>query len=180
MTILSTARLRLIPFDDSHLEGLNALNSDPQVMRYLTGKPETREETMAGIERVKARWAEWGYSWWSFFEHDSGELIGAGCIQHLGRDKENPLEIGWRLRQDRWHRGLASEAAVTMASFAFETLSTPLLTSVCHPDNAPSARVMQRLGMRYRGIERWYDMDAITYEMTQAEWRARPTGEAPH
>jgi RimJ/RimL family protein N-acetyltransferase len=173
MTILSTARLRLIPFDDSHLDGLNALNSDPEVMRYLTGKPETREETMAVIERVKARWAEWGYSWWSFFEQESGEIIGAGCIQHLARDKANPLEIGWRLRQDRWHRGLASEAATTMASFAFDTLNTPLLTSVCHTGNAASANVMQRLGMRYRGIERWYDMDTLAYEMTQAEWRAR-------
>ena len=180
MTILSTARLRLVPFDDSHLDGLNALNGDPEVVRYLSGKPETREETLAAIQRVKARWAEWGYSWWSFFEHGSGEIIGAGCIQHIGRDAANPLEIGWRLRQDRWHRGLASEAAVTMASFAFDTLNGPLLTSVCHPDNTPSARVMQRLGMRYRGIERWYDMDAVTYEMTQAEWRARATGQTPN
>jgi RimJ/RimL family protein N-acetyltransferase len=175
MTILSTARLRLVPFDDSHLDGLNALNGDPEVMRYLTGKPETREETIAVIERVKARWAEWGYSWWSFFEHDSGELIGAGCIQHLGRDKANPLEIGWRLRQDRWHRGLASESALAMAGFAFDTLNTPQLASVCHVDNAASAKVMRRLGMRYRGIERWYDMDVLAYEMTRAEWQARTT-----
>jgi RimJ/RimL family protein N-acetyltransferase len=166
-------RLRLVPFDESHLDGLNELNSDPEVMRYLGGRPETREETMQAIQRVKARWAEWGYSWWSFFEHDGGALIGAGCIQHLGRDKTNPLEIGWRLKRDRWHRGLASEAAETMAGFAFDTLGTPLLTSVCHVDNAASAKVMQRLGMRRRGVERWYDMDALAYEMTQAEWQAR-------
>lgn len=173
MTILTTARLRLVPFDESHLDGLNELNSDPEVMRYLGGQPETRDQTMEAIQRVKTRWAEWGYSWWSFFEQEGGALIGAGCIQHLGRDKANPLEIGWRLRKDRWHKGLASEAAETMAGFAFDTLDTPLLTSVCHVDNAASATVMQRLGMRYRGTERWYDMDALAYEMTQAEWRAR-------
>ena len=32
---------------------------------------------------MKARWAQWGFSWWSFFEHTSGDLIGAGCIQVL-------------------------------------------------------------------------------------------------
>jgi RimJ/RimL family protein N-acetyltransferase len=173
MTILTTERLRLEPFADEHLAALNALGSDIEVMRYIGGRTETLEDTRAVIERVKARWAEWGYSWWAFFEHGSGELVGAGCIQHLGRDKANPLEIGWRLRKDRWHRGLASEAAETMAGFAFDTLDTPLLTSVCHVDNAASAKVMQRRGMRRRGVERWYDLDALAYEMTQAEWRAR-------
>ncbi len=173
MTILSTARLRLEPFDDAHLDGLYELNSDPVVMRYLTGKPETLEETRAVIARVKARWAEWGYSWWAFIEHDRGQIVGAGCIQHLGRDAANPLEIGWRLRQDRWGQGLASEAAQTMAGWAFDHLKTPLLTSVCHTDNIASAKVMQRLGMRYRGVERWYDMDMSVYEITQSEWQAR-------
>lgn len=175
LTILTTARLRLVPFADEHLDGLHALNSDPAVMRYLTGRPETRAETMAGIERVKARWAEWGYSWWSFFElapdGSSGALIGAGCIQHLGKDRALPLEIGWRLRRDRWGRGYASEAARRMAAFAFDELGAPLLRAVCDPENRASARVMERLGMGYCGIERWYDSDNAAYEITAARWR---------
>lgn len=173
MTILNTPRLRLEPFADSHFDGLFAMNSDPAVMRYITGRPDTPEDTWAMIERVKARWAEWGYSWWSFFEHDGGALVGAGCIQHLGRDVTHPHEIGWRLRQDRWHRGLASEAARAMAAFAFETLAAPQLCAVCDPENSDSSRVMQRLGMHYRGIERWYDADCALYAMTQEDWLAR-------
>jgi RimJ/RimL family protein N-acetyltransferase len=42
MTILTTERLRLAPFDEAHLDGLNAINSDPEVMRYL-GSPESRK-----------------------------------------------------------------------------------------------------------------------------------------
>lgn len=178
MTILLTERLRLEPFADAHLDGLHALNSDPAVMRYLTGRPETRDETLAGIERVKARWAEWGYSWWSFFEQDGGALIGAGCIQHLDKDRAQPLEIGWRLRQDRWGRGYASEAARRMATFAFDDLATPLLRAVCDPDNRASARVMERLGMHYCGIERWYDADCAAYEITAARWRELASGVA--
>lgn len=63
MTQLTTPRLRLEPYTDAHLDALNALNSDPDVYRYLSGKPETRDETQAVIERVKARWIEIGYSW---------------------------------------------------------------------------------------------------------------------
>ena len=176
MTHLTTERLRLEPFADKHLAALNALGSDIEVMRHLGGRTETLDETRAAIERVKARWAEWGYSWWAFFEHDSGELVGAGCIQHLGRDRANPLEIGWRLRRDRWGRGLASEAARTMAGFAFGALNAPLLRAVCHVDNAASAQVMTRLGMRYAGVERWNDMACLAYEITAAQWRAQQAG----
>lgn len=173
MTLLTTPRLRLEPMNDAHADGLFLLNSDPAVMRYISGRPETREETLAMIERVKARWVEWGFSWWSFIELSTGEIIGAGCIQYLGRDPANPLEIGWRLRPDRWGQGHASEAAQAMAAFAFETVKTPLLCAVCDPDNTGSARVMQRLGMAYRGVERWYEADCATYQMTRDEWLKR-------
>ncbi len=173
MTILTSARLQLEPMTDAHLDGLHAVNSDAEVMRYLTGAPETREGTKEMIDRVKARWAEWGYSWWSFFELASGELIGAGCIQHLGRDRANPHEIGWRLRRDKWHQGFALEAAEVMAAFAFESVHAPELHAVCNPQNKASSRVMERLGMSYRGIERWYDADCAVYAMTAADWRER-------
>jgi ribosomal-protein-alanine N-acetyltransferase len=173
MTILTTQRLRLEPFNESHLDGLQTLNRDPEVMRYITGKPETREETIAAIERVKLRWAEYGFSWWALMTQDGDDLIGAGCIQHLGRDPANPLELGWRLRQDKWRQGYASEAAQRMAAFAFETLRTDLLCAVCHQDNTASSRVMQRLGMQYKGIERWYDLDTAVYTITQDQWNQR-------
>ncbi|HEY1089737.1 MAG TPA: GNAT family N-acetyltransferase [Burkholderiaceae bacterium] len=173
MTVLHTERLRLEPLDDRHFEQLHALNRDPEVMRYITGKPDSPQDTWAMIERVKARWVDWGYSWWAFVELGSAELIGAGCIQHLGRDSANPLEIGWRLRRDRWHQGFASEAAQAMASFAFDTLNAPLLTAVCDPANAASAHVMTRLGMSYRGIEHWYDAELATYAMSADDWRVR-------
>jgi RimJ/RimL family protein N-acetyltransferase len=172
MTILTTARLRLVPMADDHFDGLFAMNSDAEVMRYITGKPDTPEDTRAMIERVKARWVEWGYSWWSFFEIETGMIVGAGCIQHLGRDAANPLETGWRLRRDRWGQGYASEAAQAMAAFAFETLQAPLLTAVCDPLNTGSSHVMEKLGMHYRGIEHWYDTEVATYEMTAAQWQA--------
>lgn len=176
MTILLTPRLRLEPFDDHHFDGLYALNRLPEVMRYITGRPDTEEDTRAAIARVKARWAEWGYSWWAFIERSTGELVGAGAVQHLNRDASQPLELGWRLRPDRWGQGLASEAAGHMAAFAFGTLQPPELLAVCDPENTASARVMQRLGMRYRGLERWYERDCATYALSATAWAARAQG----
>jgi RimJ/RimL family protein N-acetyltransferase len=171
--ILETERLRLEPWAPAHLDGLGVLNADPRVMRYIGGVPQTRAEVAAGIERQRGLWAANGFGWWSFLDRVTGDVLGAGCIQHLAHGAGNPLEIGWRLRPDRWGQGLASEAARAMAGFAFDRLDSPILIAVAVPENTASRRVMERLGMRYRGIEHWYELDLATYEINAAEWRAR-------
>ncbi|NNG22095.1 GNAT family N-acetyltransferase [Telluria aromaticivorans] len=168
MTVLHTARLRLEPTCPDHYAGLRVLNADPAVVRFIGGKPDSPEETRAMIERVQGRWQTFGYSWWSFIEQDSGELVGAGCIQHLGHIPANAHEIGWRLRPDRWGRGYAAEAARRMAAFAFDELRAPLLVAICDPGNVDSARVMERLGMRYQGEETWDAQAVSRYEVSHA------------
>jgi RimJ/RimL family protein N-acetyltransferase len=178
MTLLVTARLRLVPFSDDHVAGLNAMNSDPEVMRYISGRPETIDETVAMVERVKRRWIEFGYAWWSFIERQSGEIVGAGALQNLRRDAAAepdpacPLEIGWRLRQDHWHMGLATEAARAIADFAFDTVHADELYAVCNPDNVASASVMKRLGMQNRGHQTWYGKRLTTYQTDARQWHS--------
>jgi len=174
MTILATARLRFEPFDERHLDGLHAMNRDPEVQRYLLGRPETREETRAAIARVQARWAAWGHGWWAFIDTADGGVAGAGCIQHLGHERANPHEIGWRLRRDCWGRGLALEAAQALARHAFEALDAPLVCATRHPDNLASARVMDRLGMRHAGLQPWDGEPVAVHELLREDWRAEP------
>jgi RimJ/RimL family protein N-acetyltransferase len=174
MTTLLTPRLRLEPLDDRHFDALHRLNRDPVVMRYITGRPDTPEDTRSMIDRVKARWAEFGYSWWGFIRRDDGDLIGSGCIQHLNRDPSGPLETGWRLRQDAWGQGYASEAARHMVGWAFEAFRPALVCAVCQPGNTPSSTVMERLGMSYVGMGRWYDMDCKRYDISAQAWPDSP------
>lgn len=181
MTVLHTTRLRLEPLREHHLDGFHAMNRRPEVMRFISGQPETREQTAASIARVQRCWEAWGTSWWAFLALDTGHLVGAGAVQHLRREaaipgdleclRSNPLEIGWRLHPDAWHQGLATEAAVRMAAFAFETLAAAELLAVRHPDNLDSGRVMDRLGMRYRGLEVWYGKTLATHVLGRQDWQ---------
>ncbi|TAG01405.1 MAG: N-acetyltransferase [Betaproteobacteria bacterium] len=180
MTILHTARMRLEPIAERHFEGLYAMDQIPEVMRYISGTPATREQTTAAVSRIGRCWAAWGTSWWAFIEPTTGRLAGAGCIQYARRETElpadldslrvNPLEIGWRLHPDFWRKGLATEAAQRMAAFAFDELAAPELIAVRHPENLASANVMDRLGMRYRGMEIWYGELGATYVIGRDEW----------
>lgn len=53
-----------------------------------------------------------------------------------------------------------------MAAFAFDDLKAPSLAAICHPENADSAKVMRRLGMRYRGEEVWHAQAVSVYDIT--------------
>jgi RimJ/RimL family protein N-acetyltransferase len=163
--ILITARLRLEPVDDRHFEGLRAISGDAEVMRYITGRPETPEDTAAFIARHKIKWAELGHAWWAFIAPDSGEIVGTGAVQHMEHNPGNPLELAWRLRADQQGKGYATEAALAMARFAFERLGASQLLAVCHQENLASSAVMRRIGMRFRGVEHWYETDVATFEL---------------
>lgn len=180
MTTLTTQRLHLQPFDHHHFDGLRKLHTTPEVMRYIRGRPETEDETIAVIDRVKAEWLTLGYSWWAFVDNSSGRLIGCGCIQNMERNLANPLEIGWRLSPDVWGQGYAIEAATAMADFAFNILASRALHAVCHLQNTDSEKMMQRLGMTYRGVERWYDTETTVYVMSRDEWQRRSDSSIHH
>jgi RimJ/RimL family protein N-acetyltransferase len=138
------------------------------------------------VARVQRCWAAWGTSWWAFVEVKSGRIAGAGCIQYLRREAQppedlqsllgSPLEIGWRLHPDFWRQGLASEAARAMGSFAFDKFPVAELLAVCHPENRDSARVMERLGMRFRGLEQWYGTTVAAHVVTREEWHRAAAG----
>lgn len=157
------------------------MNSLPKVMRYVGGQTETREQTAAVIARVQRCWAAWGTSWWALIEAKSGRIVGAGCIQYLRTEAAppedlasvmgNPIEIGWRLHPDFWRQGFASEAARGMAAFAFDRFPIQELLAVRHPDNTDSRRVMDRLGMRQRGLEPWYGTTLATHVISRGDWQ---------
>jgi RimJ/RimL family protein N-acetyltransferase len=174
MTILTTARLRLEPVADAHFDELLAMNGIPEVMRYITGKPDTPDDTLGMIARAKARWAAFGFTTWAIFEAGGARLIGLCAIMHLGGDPANSLELGWRLRPEAWGKGYASEATRRIAQFAFDELDAQSVCAVCDPDNLASRRVMERLGMRDQGQAVWNDHDVAVYELTRADLAGSP------
>ena len=161
---ITTDRLFLTPFAPEHADDLLAMNSDPDVMRYL-GDIQTRADVDTSIERVRTRWEKSGYSWWTIFLKDTDTMIGSACLQNLAHKDDAPLEIGWRLKTAHHGKGYATEAGQAAMDFGFNTIGVDYLCAVTNPDNLASQKVMQRLGMHYVGIQTHYDEPCVYYEM---------------
>lgn len=60
-------------------------------------------------------------------------------------------EIGYFLHPDLWGRGLATEVAGMLLSLGFGELSLHRIEATTAPDNEPSRRVLEKVGMRFEG-----------------------------
>ena len=89
-------------------------------------------------------------------------------------------EIGWVFHPRFQGQGYATEAAYALLQYGFETLQLHRVIATCQPENVPSYRVMEKLGMRreghfqkciYRGENHWWD--EYFYAMLAEEWRKK-------
>ena len=148
MRTVETERLVLRGWRDDDLDGLAAINADPEVMRYiLDGSVRDREQSAAGLGKMRRDWAEQGFG--LFAVERRGELIGwAGLAVPAFLPEVLPaVEIGWRLGRRFWGHGYATEAAAAALRFGFEEAGLDRVISIRHVENTRSARVMEKLGL---------------------------------
>jgi RimJ/RimL family protein N-acetyltransferase len=196
--ILSTARLLLVPLADRHLELEVELDSDPEVLRYITGRAHTRDEVLASHQRRMAHAAKVdGLGYWIAYASDS-DVLGAppareedGLFAGLmflppahGEDQpDDPTvcDLGYRLLRRFWRRGLASEASRELLRHAFDTIGQSRVIAQTMAVNAGSRGVMEAVGMRY--VRTYHpqfddplpgtDQGEVEYELTREMWESR-------
>ena len=161
MTHLETPRLRLRSFraDRSDVDALHAIQSDAHHMRYYP-HPFSRDETVAWIDRQLAREREHGYALWAIEDKVSGRFLGNCGPVHQRIDDVDELEIGWSVTPTRARQGIATEAATAVRDYCFDVLQRDHVISLVRPENVPSARVAEKIGMtvwkeRPHGADRW-------------------------
>ena len=146
--VISTPRLRLRCWAETHRDAFAALHADPQVMIDYGG-PISRTESDAKLDGYMASYREHGFTRWAI-ETLSGDFLGyAGA---MARGPDHPLglhvEIGWRLARHAWGFGYATEAARAALTDAFDRVGLDGVIAYTSPDNLRSQAVMERLQMR--------------------------------
>jgi RimJ/RimL family protein N-acetyltransferase len=121
-SVLETERLVLRRFTDDDVDSLVELDSDPSVMRFITGglttpRSEIEEEVLPAFLRHYARWPAWGF--FATEEKVSGKFLGWFHLRPDDRDPDDEVELGYRLRKDAWGEGYATEGARALIDYAF-------------------------------------------------------------
>jgi ribosomal-protein-alanine N-acetyltransferase len=161
-TILETARLALREMSLDDLDFVAAMLGHPEVMRFYP-KIYSRDEAREWVERQLARYARDGHGLWLVEDRATTEPVGqVGLLMQLVDGVEEP-EIGYLIHRPFWRRGLATEAALGVRAWAFETQGHERVISLIRPENLPSQGVARKLGMAPEKRAQHFGMEHIVF-----------------
>ncbi len=179
---IHTDRLLLEPLADRHLDLEIELDSDPEVLRYISGRAHTRDEVVAGhAERMALGRRVAGLGYWMAFDHD-GKFVGLMMLPpaHGPDQPDDPAvaDLGYRLLRRHWRQGLATEASRALLRHAFVTVGVQRVIAQTMAVNVASRGVMTAVGMSYvrTYFPEWEDplpgseQGEVEYELTRADW----------
>jgi RimJ/RimL family protein N-acetyltransferase len=178
---LETERLVLRRFTEDDVDNLVELDSDPEVMRYITGGiPTSREEIatdyLPAFLRYYERYA--GYGFWAVIEKETGAFLGWFHFRPAPESAPDEVELGYRLKRSAWGKGYATEGARALVHKGFAELDVRRVVASTMAVNHASRRVMEKAGLRFVRTfhQEWpYRIEGeehgdVEYALDRAEW----------
>ncbi len=160
------------------VDAMVAMNTDPEVMRYITGpntpdindvdavrrRAEQHVRTNGGVQHPKSD----QLGAWVIETRNGGEFAGVVFLVNL--DGTDLIEIGYRLVPPQWGQGFATEAASALLRYAFQDVKMDRIVGVADPENKASCRVLEKIGLLYRGLRFYYHADLAFFDLTRNEF----------
>jgi ribosomal-protein-alanine N-acetyltransferase len=168
--ILETPRLILRPFREEDIDRLVELMANRDFMRFSFG-PFTREQTQTLLHKFLT-WDQAGLpSQFAVVLHENNDVLGyCGFLHHFEVPEE--VEIGYRLDRAYWNRGLITEAARAVRDYAFVGLKLPRVISLIHPENIPSRRVAEKIGLTPEKEITFRGFPTTVFALSREQWQA--------
>jgi [ribosomal protein S5]-alanine N-acetyltransferase len=119
--------------------------SDPQVTRFLAWHTHrSLADTQIFLEFSELEWKRRSAGPYLIDHRHTGELLGSSG---LAIESDSIAATGYVLAKDAWGKGYATEALRAMTDIAAQ-LRLNELYALCHPENKPSVRVLEKCGFR--------------------------------
>jgi len=149
---IETERLVLRGYRLEDFPHLAAAWADPEVVRFIGGRPSTEEESWTRLLRNTALWPMLGYGYWAATEKATGRYAGDVGFADFKREIEPSIkgvpEIGWVLAPWSHGRGYATEAAQAALRWLENALGPQRTVCIINDDNFASFRVAEKCGYR--------------------------------
>ena len=173
---IEAERICLRCIEESDLEQLYAIYSDPKVMRYWSTPPlESIDKARTLLKEIQAGNQERTMLKWGVALKSTDILIATVTLFNLERT-QGRAEIGYAQARAYWGQGYIHEALQSLLTYAFEEMKLRRLEADVDPRNGASIKTLERLGFQKEGFlrERWHVageiQDALFYGLLEREW----------
>jgi len=82
---------------------------------------------------------------------DEDSVVGSAGFMGKRPDNGEPIELGYGVHPDYRNRGYATEATRALVEWALAQPPVERVVAKCDPANAPSVRVLEKIGMTRGG-----------------------------
>lgn len=182
---IETDRLLIRPLLAEDDEGMFAMDSDPEVLKYIMTPPTASIEAEREVIRfVQQQYIDNGIGRWAMLHKATGDFIGWMGFKYITitvNGHTNFYDFGYRLARRHWGKGYASEGARAALQYGIEKLGFKEVFAMTHIDNAASRRILEKMGFKLMEIfpyddngantwlrkgmpTTWYQLDTATYK----------------
>ena len=158
---LKTRDLNLRPLAETDADGMFALLSDAETVKYWNNQPIT--DLALAVRKLNEDMesdAKGNSISWALTLHEQDKMIGR-CVLFDYDHVNHRAEIGFILNRNYWRQGLMQQALETVINFGFEKLELHRIEADVDPANSGSLALLEKLGFEREGFfrERWLICD---------------------
>lgn len=167
---IETERLIIKTFTEYDWQDVLAYTSREDVMKYIPEGVFSEEDAKKFVQDHAREGAKY------FPVRIKGKETIIGHITFFKYFGDHTYEIGWVFNPDYFNKGYATEAAWAVLNYGFTKMNLHRIIATCQPENIPSYRVMEKIGMRREGYfkkciphgDSWWD--EYYYAVLAEEW----------
>jgi RimJ/RimL family protein N-acetyltransferase len=178
---LETDRLVLRRFTVDDADNLLGLDSDPEVMHFVTGgRPTRREEIVTDILPAFLGYYERfaGYGFWAAIEKSTGDFVGWFHFRPRDGSLADQPELGYRLCKSAWGKGYGTEGSRALIRKGFAEYGVRRVFAETMAVHTASRRVMEKAGLTLVRTYHQpsllkvpgYEQGVVEYAMSRAAW----------
>ncbi|MEP6955456.1 MAG: GNAT family N-acetyltransferase [Chthoniobacterales bacterium] len=166
--VLETERLLLREYVEDDAEAFLELNSNPEVLRFVSDKPLLNVEQARQIllDYPIDDYRAHGFGRCACILKSTSEQIGFAGLKYLPELGE--VDVAFRLKPAHWGFGFATEAALASVRFGFSNLGLQQIIGLALPENRASVRVLEKAGLSHAGTLRLWGR-ALSKHIINAE-----------
>jgi RimJ/RimL family protein N-acetyltransferase len=148
-----TSRLILRKPVKDDLTMVNAIHGNRETNLYNPAGPhQTLGESKKILNRWLQHWEEFGYGYWTIIKkHSDNSVIGFGGLSPKKFGQEILPNLYYRFTPSAWGKGYATEMAHAALKYGCDLFDFDKIMASVRPDNIPSIKVLNRLGLRKYG-----------------------------
>jgi RimJ/RimL family protein N-acetyltransferase len=147
-------RIRLEPFDESHVPAVSELAFDEDVLRFTRvpdpPPPDFGRQWLTLYEEGRRQGTFEGFA---IVDADDGTFLGLAVALHIDRDART-AELGYVVAPHARGAGVATEALHQLTEWAFTELDLLRIELLIATENEGSKRVAERCGYVREGVLR--------------------------